>query len=179
MLWRRALCNNQVFSFSYEGLSNEMDVPSREVERAENCKVKRSMGVLDLHPDSSALSVSPSLPFLAILANIFSDIHLCSLPAVNFLVAAIMTVCLGIGGEGGMEGCTAGESITGEYGFVFSSLFCLKFLQDEYISQFCRSNICFHSFRWDVHLYFFLVRCWMLSVCSGAPHSLNSRDQYL
>lgn len=123
--------------------------------------------------------LSPSLPFLAILANIFSDIHLCSLPAVNFLVAAIMTVCLGIGGEGGMEGCTAGESITGEYGFVFSSLFCLKFLQDEYISQFCRSNICFHSFRWDVHLYFFLVRCWMLSVCSGAPHSLNSRDQYL
>lgn len=48
--------------------------------------------------------LSPSLPFLAILANIFSDIHLCSLPAVNFLVAAIMTVCLGIGGEGGMEG---------------------------------------------------------------------------
>lgn len=63
MLWRRALCNNQVFSFSYEGLSNEMDVPSCEVERAENCKVKRSMGVLDLHPDSSALSVSPILGY--------------------------------------------------------------------------------------------------------------------
>lgn len=63
MLWRRALCNNQVFSFSYEVLSNEMDVPSREVERAENCQVKRSMGVLDLHPDSSALSVSPILGY--------------------------------------------------------------------------------------------------------------------
>lgn len=46
--------------------------------------------------------LSPSLPFLAILANIFSDIQGCSLPAVNVLVAAIMTVCLGIGGEGGV-----------------------------------------------------------------------------
>lgn len=41
----------------------EMDVPSREVERAENCQVKRSMGVLDLHSDSSALHVSPILGY--------------------------------------------------------------------------------------------------------------------
>lgn len=46
--------------------------------------------------------LSPSLPFLAILANIFSDIQGCSFPAVNFLVAAIMTVCLG--GKGGWRG---------------------------------------------------------------------------
>lgn len=98
------------------------------------------MGVLDLHPDSSALSVSPILGYSCKYFFRYSGVQL---PAVNFLVAAIMTVCLGIGGEG----CTAGESITGEFGFVFSSLFCLKFLQDEYISQFCRSNICFHSFR--------------------------------
>lgn len=101
MLWRRALCNNQVFSFSYEGLSNETDVPSREVERAENCKVKRSMGVLDLHPDSSALSVSPILGYSCKYFFRYSGVQL---PAVNFLVAAIMTVCLGIGGRGGGEG---------------------------------------------------------------------------
>lgn len=176
MLWRRALCNNQVFSFSYEGLSNEMDVPSREVERAENCKVKRSMGVLDLHPDSSALSVSPILGYSCKYFFRYSFVQFASCEFSGHRYNDCMS---GDWGGRGMEGCTAGESITGEYGFVFSSLFCLKFLQDEYIAQFCRSNICFHSFRWDVHLYFFLVRCWMLSVCSGAPHSLNSRDQYL
>lgn len=127
--------------------------------------------------------LSPSLPFLAILANIFFRYSFVQFASCEFS-GRRYNDCMsgdwgGRGDGGGMEGCTGGESITGEYGFVFSSLFCLKFLQDEYISQFCRSNICFHSFRWDVHLYFFLVRCWMLSVCSGAPHSLNSRDQYL
>lgn len=118
-----------------------MDVPSREVERAENCQVKRSMGVLDLHSDSSALSVSPILDYSCKYFFRYSFVQFASCEFSGRRYNDCMS------GDWVVEGCTAGESITGEYGFVFSCLFCLKFLQDEYISQFCRSNICFHSFR--------------------------------
>lgn len=123
--------------------------------------------------------LSPSLPFLAILANIFSDIHLCSLPAVNFLVTAIMTVCLGIGGEGGWRGVlqvNLSQESTALCSAVYSAWSSCKMnISLSFVAAIFAS---IHSGETCICI-FFLVRCWMLSVCSGAPHSLNSRDQYL